>query len=109
MCIYDVLFSLCTGPLLWHYSDTVSEPSVELSYDEIKEVITAVGFEFIVSLLDSKTLSKHQIKDLSKLLGHFIALFPCCLLTDLIIKRGRVKVLADLIFSAPALPWGNDL
>lgn len=43
--------SYTTGPLLWHYSDSANEPSVELTYDEIKEVITAVGFEFIVSIV----------------------------------------------------------
>ncbi|XP_067938499.1 carnosine N-methyltransferase-like [Watersipora subatra] len=35
------------GPLLWHYSDQPDESSVELTYEEVRAVITSIGFEFL--------------------------------------------------------------
>ena len=37
------------GPLLYHFADTPNEQSIELSYDQLKHVIKAVGFKFLVS------------------------------------------------------------
>lgn len=34
------------GPLLYHYSDSEGEISIELSYEELREVILHYGFEF---------------------------------------------------------------
>lgn len=36
------------GPLLYHYSDILTEESIELSYEQIKRVIDKVGFSFVV-------------------------------------------------------------
>jgi carnosine N-methyltransferase len=35
------------GPLLYHYEDMPREVSIELSFDEVVEVIKEVGFEFL--------------------------------------------------------------
>jgi carnosine N-methyltransferase len=37
------------GPLLYHFSDAANEKSIELNYDQIREVMTRVGFKFLVS------------------------------------------------------------
>ena len=37
------------GPLLYHYEDMDGEPSLELSYSELRSVVHAVGFTFEVS------------------------------------------------------------
>ena len=34
------------GPLLYHYSDLENECSIELSWEELKYIITNYGFEF---------------------------------------------------------------
>ena len=33
------------GPLVWHYHDTPGEVSIELSWSELRAVITHAGFE----------------------------------------------------------------
>lgn len=35
------------GPLLYHYADMTSEPSVEFSYEQIIEIVKKVGFEIL--------------------------------------------------------------
>jgi len=49
----DHLTSVFIGPLLYHFADMKDEQSIELSYDEVREVIVKVGFEFIVSIFRS--------------------------------------------------------
>ena len=48
--IYDILKPggrwINLGPLLYHYSDTLTEISVELSAEELRQYISAKGFEF---------------------------------------------------------------
>ena len=34
------------GPLLYHHSDSYNEISIELAWNEIKEIIIGYGFEF---------------------------------------------------------------
>lgn len=41
------------GPLLYHFADQLGENSIEPSYEEVKSIITAVGFEIVVSLICS--------------------------------------------------------
>ena len=36
------------GPLLYHFSDSQNEKSIELSYEQIRNVIRKVGFSFLV-------------------------------------------------------------
>lgn len=36
------------GPLLYHYSDMPNECSIELSWEELKNIIKKIGFEFKV-------------------------------------------------------------
>lgn len=36
------------GPLLYHFADSPDAPSVELCYDEIRHVLTAIGFKILV-------------------------------------------------------------
>ena len=59
--IYDILkpggYWINFGPLLYHYSEIVYERSVELSYEQIKNVIEKVGFKFTVIL--NKNLIKY--------------------------------------------------
>ena len=47
------LTSVFIGPLLYHFADMKDEQSIELSYDEVREVMVKVGFEFIVSIFRS--------------------------------------------------------
>jgi len=35
------------GPLLYHYSEISHEKSIELSYEQIKEVIEKIGFKYL--------------------------------------------------------------
>ena len=56
------------GPLLYHFADLLNEESIELTYEELKEVLVKVGFQIIVSLLDSLRY------DVIKLVHYF--LFP---------------------------------
>ncbi len=37
------------GPLLYHFSDSSGENSIELSYEQIKSVIKSVGFKYLVN------------------------------------------------------------
>jgi carnosine N-methyltransferase len=36
------------GPLLYHFSDVPKEKSLELSYEQLREVIKSVGFNYLV-------------------------------------------------------------
>lgn len=53
--IYEILkpggYWINFGPLLYHYSEMVYERSVELSYEQIKNVIEKVGFKYKVNCL----------------------------------------------------------
>ena len=35
------------GPLLWHFADQLVEKSIELSWDDVKSIITAYGFDIV--------------------------------------------------------------
>ena len=39
---------MAPGPLLYHYEEMDGEPSVELSYTELRHVITSLGFNIEV-------------------------------------------------------------
>ena len=39
-----ILFCYRSGPLLYHFADLLNEQSIELTYEELKEVIKKVGF-----------------------------------------------------------------
>ena len=39
---------LLLGPLLYHFADMPNEPSIELGYAELKNVILSLNFEIIV-------------------------------------------------------------
>ena len=47
---------LIIGPLLYHYSGTAGEISIELSLEEIKQLATKFGFEFLVCNFSSHFL-----------------------------------------------------
>ena len=36
------------GPLLWHFADTRDEPSLELSWERLRELVLRAGFELLV-------------------------------------------------------------
>ncbi|KAL4433538.1 hypothetical protein ABPG74_002935 [Tetrahymena malaccensis] len=36
------------GPLLYHYAESFTEPSIELSWDEVQHIIKEVGFELTI-------------------------------------------------------------
>ena len=38
---------LNAGPLLWHFSDQPGEQSVDLTYEEIKQLAARVGFDLV--------------------------------------------------------------
>ena len=44
-----VVLALVTGPLLYHFAETEGEDSIELSYEELREVIVQFDLEIIVS------------------------------------------------------------
>lgn len=50
--IYNILkpggYWVNLGPLLYHFSDQVDEKSIEPSYEEVKSIITGIGFNYIV-------------------------------------------------------------
>jgi carnosine N-methyltransferase len=37
------------GPLLYHFSELNNEKSIELNYDQIRNIIGKVGFKFLVN------------------------------------------------------------
>lgn len=41
------------GPLLYHFADQPGERSIEPSYEEVKNILTGVGFKITVSLFDT--------------------------------------------------------
>jgi carnosine N-methyltransferase len=47
------------GPLLYHYSDFPGEFSIELSYDELREVIQSSGFEIVKESLKQSTYASN--------------------------------------------------
>lgn len=48
-CIHYILkpggYLINIGPLLFHYSDSEDEPSVEVSYEELRSILEGLGFE----------------------------------------------------------------
>lgn len=51
------------GPLLYHFEDSPSEASVELSLDQVKRVATELGFEFKVKIYINVFTENKNIKD----------------------------------------------
>ena len=49
------------GPLLYHFSDTPSEKSIELSYEQIKRVMLKIGFKIVVNLFVSKKTAEYRL------------------------------------------------
>lgn len=43
------------GPLLYHFSDIASEPSIEPCYEDLREIIQKVGFKIVKEDLNVKT------------------------------------------------------
>lgn len=43
------------GPLLYHYSDSETENSIEPSYEDLVEIIKAVGFEIMINETNVQT------------------------------------------------------
>jgi len=52
---------LSPGPLLYHYADMPNEMSIELAYDDVRNVIEKVGFEIevVLHLIQSILQSAH--------------------------------------------------
>ena len=49
--MYSIVISLshCAGPLLYHFADMPGEPSIELSWQDIRRIAAEeIGFEIIV-------------------------------------------------------------
>ena len=42
--------SVVVGPLLYHFADMSNESSVELSYEEVRKIITKFNFDIVVSV-----------------------------------------------------------
>lgn len=36
------------GPLLWHFADSPDEPSLEISWERLRELVLRAGFEILV-------------------------------------------------------------
>lgn len=57
--IYDLLIPggtwINSGPLLYHFEGHSSEPSIELSVEEIRKVCTSIGFEFKMEQFNPST------------------------------------------------------
>eukprot|EP00047_Mylnosiga_fluctuans_P020840 m.96984 g.96984 ORF g.96984 m.96984 type:complete len:371 (+) comp8649_c0_seq3:90-1202(+) len=49
--IYEILrpggYWINFGPLLYHFDDNMEAPSIELPFDQVREIITAAGFEML--------------------------------------------------------------
>ena len=51
-CTYFLISCLSfTGPLLYHFTDMPNESSIELSYDDFREVVLKFNFEIVVSII----------------------------------------------------------
>ena len=44
------MFAVVVGPLLYHFADMSNESSVELSYEEVRKIITKFNFDIVVSV-----------------------------------------------------------
>ena len=51
--MYDkiIMTTFVTGPLLYHFENTAKEPSIEIAYDVLRQVILDFSFVLLVSHL----------------------------------------------------------
>ncbi|CAL4129629.1 unnamed protein product, partial [Meganyctiphanes norvegica] len=54
------------GPLLYHFSDQLDEKSIEPSYEEVKSIITGIGFNYIVEDMGIQTTYTQDVTSMLK-------------------------------------------
>lgn len=64
------------GPLLYHYSDSETENSIEPSYEDLMEIIKAVGFEVLTNKTD--VLTKYTQNPRSMYQSTYASIFLIC-------------------------------
>lgn len=68
--IYELLipggYWMNVGPLLYHFADMPDEDSIQLPYEEIKEVIKKIGFEFTEEIMNVETTYSQNMRSLLK-------------------------------------------
>lgn len=52
------------GPLLYHYSDSETENSIEPSYEELLDIIKSVGFEIISNETNVQTRYTQNVRSM---------------------------------------------